>query len=501
MRKIAFVLLLILLLGLPLNMGAVWAQNVGLLSDGAVVFASDAPAIDRYMAAALKSAGYGSRIQICNNTDDQVEWQAAVTAAAVRGSSVRGSPGTFTFSGNVTIPNNLMTIKGTSGLYGTAIRGHAGYSGDLFVSTTQLETLIIEDIEFSHAGVDGGALNFTAGVAHLHLNRVLADFIAKKTSYIINVAASGSSFEISITNSSINNNVSTANNTMLNANEIFISNSKFKSGNFGIAGAWVEIVNNGFEDIYPTISVAGGSIGHNYFSSPYGEGMRLNACTELTISDNQIINPTKKAGGTRAIGISIQGSSSANINIHDNVIKNTDATAATRPGIEIGTGTGIKVHDNQLVTTGGIDNYIGTAAEFSRNTGQVDSAIWATSANFITSLTVAGKVQSKGLPVPIYTGSTTVNWANASKQWIQLASGAQAITFSNPADGESYILILEQPTSGAVGTVTWPANVWWPSENVTPSLSSHNNTRDVVAMQYWSVKSAYLANISTDFND
>ena len=61
-------LLLVMLAIVPaLTMGLTWVRDVGLLSADAVVFASDAPVMDRFMAAAMKGV-YGSRIQVCDGT-------------------------------------------------------------------------------------------------------------------------------------------------------------------------------------------------------------------------------------------------------------------------------------------------------------------------------------------------------------------------------------------------------------------------------------------------
>jgi parallel beta-helix repeat protein len=83
-----------------------WVQNVGLLPGTSVVFASDAAAIDRYMAAALKPL-YGDRIAVCDGTADNVEIQAAIDALTAGRTTVERVKliGSFTIAVVVTIPS------------------------------------------------------------------------------------------------------------------------------------------------------------------------------------------------------------------------------------------------------------------------------------------------------------------------------------------------------------------------------------------------------------
>ncbi len=74
--------------------GAIWVQNVGLLPGSAIVFASNSPAIDRFMAGALKPA-YGARIGVCDGVADNEEIQAAIDALSAGGGTVHLSKGTF----------------------------------------------------------------------------------------------------------------------------------------------------------------------------------------------------------------------------------------------------------------------------------------------------------------------------------------------------------------------------------------------------------------------
>jgi len=58
---IGILILVIMALGLPATIGLTWVQNSGLLSADAVVFASDAPEMDRVMAKAMGNI-YGDRL-------------------------------------------------------------------------------------------------------------------------------------------------------------------------------------------------------------------------------------------------------------------------------------------------------------------------------------------------------------------------------------------------------------------------------------------------------
>ncbi len=90
-----------------LTMGAYWVQNVGLLSADAMVFASDAPAIDRFMASAMRGV-YHERAQVCDGTADQVQIQAAIDSGAL---DVKLSTGSFHTS-----TNSGSHLRGETGL-------------------------------------------------------------------------------------------------------------------------------------------------------------------------------------------------------------------------------------------------------------------------------------------------------------------------------------------------------------------------------------------------
>ena len=108
----------------------------------------------------------------------------------------------------------------------------------------------------------------------------------------------------------------------------------------------------------------------------------------------------------------------------------------------------------------------------------------------------AGKISSVGQYASAkHTCTTTLDWNNANVQYIQLANGAQTFTFANPLDGGRYCIILKQPSSGAAGTVSWPATVLWPAAT-QPTLTVTNGQVDIVTFVYDGTNSKYYAGSS-----
>ena len=94
-------------------------------------------------------------------------------------------------------------------------------------------------------------------------------------------------------------------------------------------------------------------------------------------------------------------------------------------------------------------------------------------------------------------GNATVDWNNGNVQYIQLASGANTFTPSNPQDGATYILQIKQPSSGAAGTITWGASVKWPAATA-PILSTTNDYIDIVSLIYNGTTTHYYAAATLD---
>jgi hypothetical protein len=94
-------------------------------------------------------------------------------------------------------------------------------------------------------------------------------------------------------------------------------------------------------------------------------------------------------------------------------------------------------------------------------------------------------------------GNATVDWDNGNVQYIQLASGANTFTPSNPKDGATYILQIKQPSSGAAGTITWGASVKWPAATA-PTLTATNDYIDIVTLIYNGTTTHYYAAATLD---
>jgi len=97
-----------------------------------------------------------------------------------------------------------------------------------------------------------------------------------------------------------------------------------------------------------------------------------------------------------------------------------------------------------------------------------------------------------------YTTTVTLNWNNGNVQYIQLASASQTFTFANPQGGARYMLILKQPSSGAAGTVIWPANVYFPGDT-PPTLTGTNSKTDIITFIYDSVNAKYYGGSSLNY--
>lgn len=76
--------------------------------------------------------------------------------------------------------------------------------------------------------------------------------------------------------------------------------------------------------------------------------------------------------------------------------------------------------------------------------------------------------------------------------WVgQLANGANALSFTSwLAWGREIDLFLQQPASGAAGTVTWPANVKWPG-GTAPALSTASNEVDWIKLKWLGTANGY----------
>lgn len=79
------------------------------------------------------------------------------------------------------------------------------------------------------------------------------------------------------------------------------------------------------------------------------------------------------------------------------------------------------------------------------------------------------------------TGSVTFNWNTSNIKRLVLANTGIPISFSNPAPGATYTIILVQDGNGS-RTVTWPTIKW--AGGSTPTLSTAANKTDIVTLVY-----------------
>jgi hypothetical protein len=92
-------------------------------------------------------------------------------------------------------------------------------------------------------------------------------------------------------------------------------------------------------------------------------------------------------------------------------------------------------------------------------------------------------------------GSVDFNSGNVIQ--VQLVSGANTVTVSNPKSGGRYVLEVKQPASGAAGTVTWPSTFKW-SAGTAPTLTATNGLTDVVVLVYNGTN--FIASCALNFN-
>lgn len=91
----------------------------------------------------------------------------------------------------------------------------------------------------------------------------------------------------------------------------------------------------------------------------------------------------------------------------------------------------------------------------------------------------------------------TIDWDNSNVQYIQLASGANTLSLSSPKSGATYILQVKQPSSGAAGTITYPASVKYPG-GTKPVLTTDNDAIDIITLIYNGTTTHYYASATLD---
>ena len=112
-----------------------------------------------------------------------------------------------------------------------------------------------------------------------------------------------------------------------------------------------------------------------------------------------------------------------------------------------------------------------------------------------TSLKITGQGYTEQHGTPL--AGATIDWNNGNIQYIQLASGANTLSLSNPKSGATYILQVKQPSSGAAGTITYPTSVKYPGGS-KPTLTTDNDAIDIITLIYNGTTTHYYANATLD---
>ena len=93
--------------------------------------------------------------------------------------------------------------------------------------------------------------------------------------------------------------------------------------------------------------------------------------------------------------------------------------------------------------------------------------------------------------------AATINWNTGNVHWVQLDSGANTLTMTNPGNGGRYLLLLKQPAAGAAGTVVFsPVPLW--SAATAPTLSETNGYLDIIGLAYSGVAVKYVGSSALD---
>lgn len=116
---------------------------------------------------------------------------------------------------------------------------------------------------------------------------------------------------------------------------------------------------------------------------------------------------------------------------------------------------------------------------------------WVVSGSSVT-LTIPGQFYNK-----IFIASGNIDWNNGNTQLVQLTTGqTYAPTFSNPKDGAKYTLLLAQPVTGSVATITLPTSVHF---TTAPTFSASVNLTDIVTLVYSASSTHYYGGYSIGY--
>lgn len=167
--------------------GGIVSQQIVLLPNTALVVASDAPATDRVMAARAQQY-YGSRIQICNGSDDDVKINAALSALVglpCGNGKLILSAGSFSINDPIVMPDNYITIQGEG--FSTLIDAEGLSDNESAFKIDNLFYCIVEDmlIEIPSAGnVSRNCISITNQADYTCIRNVLIDMAESDGIYI-----------------------------------------------------------------------------------------------------------------------------------------------------------------------------------------------------------------------------------------------------------------------------------------------------------------------------
>ncbi len=455
MRKFLTILLvLFMFLIMPMvSTGAIWAAGVGLRPGAAIVFPSNAASIDRYMGAAFHSI-FGNRVMVSDGTNDELDVRAALATITTGGDLILSS-GNFTWSENVTYTpatNGKVRLIG----YGAGI-SYNGSGSALVINT-------------NNTSWSGGV--FFTGLGFLLQNTtanadVGIDVIDHMGLHLEDISVIG------FQNAGVTAKGIRMTNTVGNCELSYFRHLKIAENNWGITAyqgtntsfqgaSWDNIIISAGTDASVGVVLDGWFGGSVFSGIAMHDGGYDNVkgwyISQNTIGSFVIDNPTLDFGYGGLLGIGFQ----------------FVGTDATDPPIIIRNPVFLGTFAN-IATTGGQRYYF---------------------QGFVPGVSISTVDTTIGQYFSIaYSGNVTVDWNNGNVQYIQLVSGAQALTMSNPQSGGRYVLYLDQPSSGAAGTLSsWPLNVYFSTDNTTPTLCSTNNSTDAFAISYRGDKAMYFIN-------